>query len=307
MKLSVVIPAYNEAENILKVIPELQAVLQSLEAVSEFEIIVCDDHSSDNTFQVTKDFNQKNIKALRLSRRSGSHTAIRAGLQKATGDAVLCISADGQDNPSVLKEMMHKLKNGSHTVWAVRATREEPFLQKYAAQLFYKLFTSLFNQPLPSVDLSNADFFLIDRKVVNGLNTCHERHTALLGLLLHMGFNHDYVVYERRKRISGKSKWNFKSKWKIMIDSFIAFSGFPIKLIFYIGILTTLIGLINAVFYLAYSYLEYPSPGWSVNLIATLLTSGVQMIMIGGIGEYLYRTLDESRKRPLFFLEDETA
>jgi glycosyltransferase involved in cell wall biosynthesis len=305
MFLSVVIPAYNEAPNIPRITRELENNIREIAGISGYEIIICDDHSTDGTFEAVKKLNKPEIKSIRLSRRSGSHAAIRAGLTVARGDAVLCISADGQDDPSVLPKMIEKIRQGKNIVWGVRKSRNEPFLNKQFALLFYKLL-SMFVANENRIDLANADFYLLDRKVVNAINMCPERNTSLFGLIAWIGFDQDEVIYERRERMSGQSKWSFNSKLRLALDWIMAFSGLPLKLISLMGIGFAGLGFAYAVFIIIYTLLGYATPGWAETAVLILVIGGIQMTMIGVIGEYLWRTLDESRSRPLFFIEKTT-
>lgn len=307
MKLSVVIPAYNEAENIRTVIEELRQTISKCVHVHATEIIVVDDHSSDQTFAEVSAIGGGNVRCIRLSRRSGAHTALRAGIAAASGDAVLCISADGQDNPSILNQMIEKLHADAHTIWAVRESRDERWLDKMAARLFYMILRMFMDDETNNIDLSNADFYLLSRKTVNAINACPERVTSLFGLIVWLGFKQDSVTYARRKRIAGKTKWTFRSRLRLAKDWVIAFSGIPLKLITYLGISIALLGFVYAIYIFICALMKLTTPGWAESILITLFSSGVLLIMMGLIGEYLWRTLEESRKRPLYFIEDETT
>jgi polyisoprenyl-phosphate glycosyltransferase len=306
MMLSVIIPAYNESANIGRVIQELMECISGCSDISSHEIIVVDDHSTDNTFAIVSALPRPNIHCLRLSRRSGSHTSLRAGLKRAKGELALCISADGQDNPQVLREMIAKIRSGDHTVWALRTSRDEPFTSRVFSSLFYKMLKWFTAQKENRINLANADFYLLSRKVINAVNACEEKNTSLFGLIIWLGFKQSFVTYERRDRISGRSKWNFKSRIRLAQDWIISFSGVPLKLITYIGIFASLLGFLYAIFLFFYSILGYAKPGWAEAVILALISDGIRMIMLGVIGEYLWRTLDETRKRPLYFIEEET-
>lgn len=306
MRLSIVIPAYNESLNVSRIIDDLSFSIDSVSnELSDYEIIFCDDHSSDGTLEKVTELNNPKIKCIRLSRRSGSHVAIRAGLSVANGDVVLCISADGQDDPSVLREMIKKIKEGKQVVWGVRTNRDEPFLNKLFAVWFYKLL-SLFVANENNIDLANADFYLLDRRVVDALNSCPERNTSLFGLIAWIGFKQDEVVYQRKERAIGKSKWTFNSKMKLALDWIIAFSGLPLKFISVLGLIIASLGFLYAIFIITFAMLGNSIPGWASTTTIILFLGGVQMLMIGVVGEYLWRTLDESRKRPIFFIEETT-
>lgn len=309
MKLSIVIPALNEAENILETLAELRAAIaESGGIVETHEIIVVDDHSADNTFSTVAGLNSPGLRAIRLSRQSGSHLAIRAGLAEATGDGVLCLSADGQDDPRLLRQMLACWQGGDSIVWALRKGREnEPVSQRLFAGLFYRLLTWFGSAPA-GIDLSRADFYLLDRKVVAAINACPERNTSLFGLVAWLGFRQGWVEYDRKKRRAGASGWNFHSRLRLATDWIIAFSGVPLKLMTISGFLIAGLGFLYALLVITRSIL-FGSPllGWSSVMTAILLLGGGQMMMLGIIGEYLWRTLDESRNRPAYFIERDSS
>jgi polyisoprenyl-phosphate glycosyltransferase len=301
--ISVIVPALNESANIRPLIDKL--ILQFQQPC---EIIIVDDHSSDDTYEQVEQLNLPNVYAIRLSRRSGSHVALRAGLLQATGDAVLCISADGQDNPAVINQMLSKWTAGQQIVWALREKREnEAFMQKYFSLAFYSLLRMLVVEQARNIDLARADFYLLDRLVVDSINSCPERNSSLFGLIAWMGFRQDYVEYERLERLSGKSKWNFRSRLRLAKDWIIAFSGLPLKMMTWIGFSVAVLGLLYAGFIFNRALTGYPVQGWASLMILVLVLGGFQMTMAGITGEYLWRTLDETRNRPLFFVEKNSA
>lgn len=302
--LSIVIPAYNEKENILKIIGELKENISNCKTVESYEIIVIDDHSDDNTFDIVKQLLDNNIKVIRLSRRSGSHTALRVGLKYARGKMVLCISADSQDDPSVLRQMIAKMDEGSQIIWAVRNDRKEPFFQKLFASLFYKLLLAVSRQMKSEINLANADFYLLSRKVVDAINACKEKNTSLFGLVIWLGFKQDFVAYERRERYSGKSKFSFRSRFRLAKDWIIAFSGLPLKVISVIGLIIAFLGILYAIVILILALTNRTIPGWAEITILILIIGGLQTTMLGIMGEYLWRNIDESRNRPLYFIEE---
>ncbi len=305
MFLSVVIPAYNEAENVQLTIEEIKKKIEQEPAISNYEIIVIDDHSSDSTYDSVVKIGSSRVSCYRLSRRSGSHIALRAGLNFSVGDAVLCISADGQDTPDVIGNMAKKILDKKDTVWALRNHREESILARIYTMIFYKLLTNLTDRSIQKIDLERADFFMLNRKVVDSINSCKETNSSLFGLIIWLGFKQDFVEYERRPRRKGGSKWNFKSKMKLAKDWIIAFSGVPLKLITYFGFIIALIGFLYAVVIIILALNGYIKPGWAETLIIVLIIGGIQMIMLGIVGEYIWRNMDEARKRPLYFIEEE--
>jgi dolichol-phosphate mannosyltransferase len=307
VNLSVVIPAYNEADNIKNSLEELLKVIGGIPDIGDVKVVVVDDHSSDNTFNVISQMNDLRVQCLRLSRRSGSHVAIRAGLVEAVGDTVLCISADGQDDPVVLEEMIEKWRRGAKTVWALRKDREnESWYYRKASNMFYFLVHILGGDRGNVIDQSRADFFLLDRAVVSAINSCVEVNFHLFGILGWLGFAQDTVEYNRRDRRYGKSKWSVRKKVFMAKEWITAFTGMPLKLMTFIGFCFAFSGFLYAVYLMIFYFTENPAPGWSSIMVAILVIGGVQMIMLGIIGEYLWRNLEEVRRRPLYFIEKKT-
>lgn len=306
MKLSVVIPAYNEASNIARTIRDISEALARSDE-KEYDVVVVDDHSDDDTFGVVRGMGEPRINCVRLSRRSGSHAAVRAGLRVARGDAVLCMAADGQDDAGAAVEMAKKWRSGVQVVWALRKDRKtEHWHVRKFAQLFYSLLSLVGESQETGIDFSRADFFLLDRAVVDALNACSEKNTSLFGLIGWLGFRSDFVEYDRKPRATGRTKWNFKSRVRLAKDWIIAFSGLPLKMMSAVGFCIAIAGFLYGVYLIINSVVGSPIAGWSSIMVATLIIGGVQMMMLGIIGEYLWRNLDESRKRPLYFVEATT-
>lgn len=308
MNLSIVIPAYNEAENIKLTIQELISAVNEIPEVEKFDIIVIDDHSIDNTFKVVESIDNSRIRCLRLSRRSGSHIAIRAGMKAANGDVVLCVSADGQDNPAGLREMLEKWLQGVHVVWALRKDRKcEPWYIRRPAKLFYKILILLGGAGRSNIDLSMAGFCMLDKVVVDALNKCAERNSSIFGLIAWLGFSQDFVLYQRRPRRSGRSKWCFTDNLRLAKDWIVGFSGLPLTLIFIFGALMIGTGLFSAMWIVSKVILGKSISNSILVIIALLVFSGIQMMMLGVLGEYIWNNLEEARHRPLYFIEKETA
>ena len=179
---------------------------------------------------------------------------------------------------------------------------------KCIAGFFYWLLKSFATTNATDIDLNRADFFLLDRKVVDAVNKYSESNTSFMGLLCHLGFKHEQVDYERRSRLHGESKWNFNSRLKLAMDWLIAFSGAPLKLLTVAGISISLLAFLYGLF-LVISYFASGSPvqGWTSLTVLITFLAGLQLFGLGLIGEYLGRTLDESRKRPLYFIEQNTT
>lgn len=303
--ISILIPTYNESTIIIGTIQQIQNAISKTDFSDNYEIIVIDDHSSDFTFEKICDLQNTKIKVMRLSKRNGSHHALRAGMHHSTGEAVICLSADGQDDPKVIPQMIEKWKKDYQVVWAYRknfSRSDESFLNKVTALLFYRILSLL--TPSSPIDLSRADFFLADQKVVQYVNACQEQHTSLWGLISWSGFNQSFVEYVRKPRIDGESKWNFLSRWNLAKDWIIAFSGMPLRCITWLGFFIGLLGFLYA-FFIMVRHFEYGESvaGWSSLMVVVLVLGGINMFLLGMIGEYLWRNLNETRHRPLYFIE----
>lgn len=303
--LTVVIPALNEQDTIRPIVDRIIRVTSGIRSLRRTEIIVIDDHSSDATFEIVREMGKTNSKVacLRLSRRSGSFNAIRAGIAWCSGDAVVCLSADGQDPPELLPEMVARWIGGSQVVWATRRSREtEPLRVRFFAQAFYRVLKLVSDSVDRRVDLSRADFFLIDRKVADAVNSCSERNTSLFGLLAWMGFHQEEIEYDRPERTVGTSRWNFRMRFRFASDWIVAFSGLPLRLMTWLGGLVAFGGLLLMGFVLYVAFTE-DVQGWASIMSVVVTLGGCQMIMLGIIGEYLWRNLDEARNRPNYFIE----
>jgi len=303
MKLSIIIPAYNEEHNIVHVIDEVISTLSEINGINGFEIIVVDDHSSDSTYSIVEKLNLKNVLIARLSKRSGSHDAIRAGLSICNGDAAFCITADGQDDPKVLIDMVPLLCEDYEVVWAHRKIAPS-FHLNILRLVFYFLLKILTKKT--AVDLSTADYFLIGKKMIDSINRCTETNTSLYGLINWIGFNQINLSYNRRERKVGKSKWNLISRLKLASDWIVSFSGIPLRIITILGLVTAFIGLLYSLYIMILGFLELTSPGWAETVIITLFLGGIQLTMLGVTGEYIWRNLEESRRRPLFIIEKQS-
>ena len=308
MNLSVIIPAYNEADNIKATVEELLKAIDRISDIGDVKVVVVDDHSSDNTYDIVRNMKNPRVMCLRLSRRSGSHAALRAGFIESDGDYVMCLSADGQDDPNCLNQMLLKLCSGCNIVWALRKNRnKESLIIKLFAKTFYKILLRLIGSEQSGIDLSRADFYILDRHVLDAIKSCSERNTSLFGLISWLGFKQEFVEYERRERMSGLSKWSFRSRLRLAKDWVIAFSGLPLKLMTVMGFFVAFMGFLYALYLIFNFFLIHPLSGWSSLMVVILVLGGLQMVMFGIVGEYLWRNLDESRKRPLYFIEKSTC
>jgi dolichol-phosphate mannosyltransferase len=299
VKLSVLTPAFNEAANLRNLYQQLAPALDAL--TLDWEWIVVDDHSRDTTFEVLTDLATRDarVRGVRLSRNAGSHTAISCGLHLASGDAAVIMAADLQDPPETLRAMIERWRAGAQVVWAVRRTRSgEPSHAGFAALYYWVMRHPVGLKEIPE---RGADFCLVDRVVVEALRQFPERNVNVLALITWMGFRQEQIEYDKRPRAAGQSGWTTARKVEMVVDSITSFSSFPIRLCLTAGMALIVVG---AVAVLAGLFL-LPSLGAGVLLLLGLVTAlaGVQLAALGVIGEYVWRALDESRRRPSFLIE----
>jgi glycosyltransferase involved in cell wall biosynthesis len=297
--ISITIPSYNEEDNLPALYDRLKHVTGSSE--DTFEFIFVDDGSTDSSFQILEELSKKDsrVKVIRFSRNFGSHAACLAGLQQSRGDACTFLSADLQDPPEVLQTLINEWKKGYEVVIGVREW------EKVSARLFPKLYYKMVRQfALKNMPEGGTDVFLVDRKVVDAITSIQEKNTSIFGLILWSGFNQTLVQYKKGLRQKGVSKWTFGKKIKLFIDTFVSFSYFPLRMISVIGILFAILGFIYA-FIIIFNRLFFSVPveGWASLMVVLLVVSGAQLIMLGILGEYLWRNFDETRKRPLFIID----
>jgi len=303
IRLSIIIPVYFNEGNIPHLYGKLKETILDNKNI-DYEVIFVDDGSKDNSYNELRKLRDKNdkIKLIKLSRNFGSHTAILAGLSNCTGDCATVISADLQDPPTIILEMIEKYKEGNKVVLSVRTDREESKVQKFFSNSYYKLMKKY---ALPNMPEGGFDCFLIDKKVIEVITSMKEKNSTLMGQILWCGFKTDSIYYVRREREIGKSRWTLAKKIKLFIDSFMAFSYTPIRLMSGLGFTISSLGFLYGIYiFLNKMFNDIPIEGWSSLMIVLLLLSGIQMIILGVIGEYLWRSFDESRKRPTFIIEE---
>lgn len=304
-EISLVIPAYNEADNV----PELRRRVTALfdqHPDRRFELVIVDDHSKDETGKRVKAWADEDgrIKYVRLSRNSGSHTALYAGMSECRGKAAVFLAADLQDPPAVIPRMLNQWKEGNDVVWAVRAAR---LGEKKSTTLFSAVYHFVMKRwVLPEMPATGADFFLIDRKVIDAYLTVEERNADFINMVLWMGFKQSFIPYVKEARASGTSKWTFAKKLKLFVDSIVSFSFAPIRLMSAVGALFAFGGFAYAGVVIVGRLfgLVLANTGFAATMTAILVGQGMIMLMLGVMGEYLWRALDEARRRPRFFVEE---
>lgn len=303
---SIVVPIYFNEENIPDTVPELLKLQQALPGY-QLELVFVDDGSGDGSLAALRAFQTRYpsvITVVKLTRNFGSMAAIQAGLLHARGACTGMITADLQDPPELFVEMVRHWERGVKAIFAVRKGREEGLLQRFFANSYYALLRKF---ALPNYPSGGFDFFVIDRQVLQDVNAIREKNTNLMSLIFWLGFQPVVLPYVRRARQKGSSRWTITKKIKLFIDSFVAFSYVPIRLLSAIGLFTALSAFAYAA-WVVYFWAVHgiPVKGYAPTVILIALTSGLQMLMLGILGEYLWRTLDETRRRPIFVIDEIT-
>ena len=303
--LSIVVPVYHNAASL----PDLLARLAALAARhpgDTFEFVCVDDGSKDDSFAVLTRLqkDEPRLRVVKLSRNFGSNAALLAGLSHAGGDAIATISADLQDPPETLDAMLVHWRGGKKVVLAAREGRDDPALHVFLAGVFYRLFRRF---AIPTMPKQGFDFFVIDRRVRDLLLQIQESNAYLMGLVLWLGFDPAVVPFHRQERAKryGTSMWTLGRKLKYFIDSFVAFSYGPIRAASLLGLLISVAGLGYALFIVvAHFAFDLKVQGWASLMVVLLIVSGAQLLVMGIIGEYLWRNLDETRRRPRFIVDE---
>lgn len=302
-KLSIVVPVYFNEMNLEDLYEDLHTKV--LVHLDSYELVFIDDGSTDRSFEIIKEFSIKdeNVKYLKLSRNFGSHAAILAGLTYSTGDCAVVKTADLQEPSEILIEMFEKWKNGNNVVLAIRKDRDEPLIQKIFSNLYYKIMK---NYVLKNMPEGGFDCFLVDRKVIEVLDLMDEKNTSIVGQILWVGFKSDSIYYVRQKREKGKSKWTLSKKIKLFIDSFLGFSYLPIRFISIFGFLFFILSILWAIYIIINKIFGGISiEGWTTLMVFNLFSSGIILLTLGILGEYIWRAFDASRNRPSYIVEDE--
>ncbi len=305
MKVSVIVPVYFNEGTIKSTCAKIHDVLLNHEFVDDYEIILIDDGSKDNSFNEmmsTKSETPDVIKIIKLTRNFGQISAMNSGYRYSTGDCVINISADLQDPPDLIGDMIDShIKGKIEVVIGSRLNREDGPYRKFTSMVFYNLMRSLTFQNMPK---GGFDFVLLSRRVVQYLLENNESNAFWQGKILWSGFSTKVIPYTRKDREIGISRWTLRKKIKYFLDGVFAYSYFPVRLMSILGLGTFLIGFVYAaVIGVNYLFGNVPFKGWAPLMILMLVLSGLQMLMLGIIGEYLWRTLDQVRGRPDYIVD----
>jgi dolichol-phosphate mannosyltransferase len=302
--LSVVIPAFNEEENLDALWARLTPVLDE---VGGGEVVIVDDGSSDATWSgITRlAAADPRVRGVRLSRNFGHQAALSAGMAHARGRTVCFMDADLQDPPELVVQLMERWREGHEVVYAIRRTRPEGLLKRTAYRTFYRLYRRLANIDVP---LDSGDFALLDRRVVDELLALPEHNRFLRGLRSWVGYRQVGVAYDRDARHAGEPKYTARQLFRLAFDGLLSFSAVPLRLASFLGILVAIAGgLYVGVAIFARLFLGGVPQGWTSIIAVVLAIGGIQLIVVGVLGEYVARIYDESKARPNFLVAETTA
>ena len=304
-KLSIIIPCYFNEKNIPVTAKELIENEKLFPAELTFEYILVDDGSGDGTLKeilaFKKDYPEKVI-AIKLAGNVGSYNAVVAGMEHATGDCTVVIAADLQDPPELMVKMYEYWKQGFKLVIGNRQDRQESASQKFLSNTFHWIMKKIALKNIPD---GGFDYVLFDKQIREKLLTMMEHNSNVFYLMTWMGYNYVNIPYNRKKREIGDTKWTIQKKIKLLIDSILSFSFFPIRAISVIGIILGIIAFLYGVYLIILRMLgNIEVEGWTALMVVLLFVSSFQMIGLGILGEYIWRGLDASRKRPLYVVDE---
>jgi len=301
--LSFVIPVYNEEKNLLQLYKTVQQVLHSELSGFSYELIFVDDGSHDNSWQLLQKLAHADacVRALQFTRNFGHQAALTAGYNVARGDAIITLDADMQDPPEIIVRMIKKWQESSMIVYARRVIRNDGFIKKLTARLFYRLLDTVSDVHMPR---NVGDFRLIDKQVLKVINACPERARYLRGMVAWTGFKCAFVDFDRPERFAGSTGYTWTKMLKLAFDGLTSFSLFPLKIAAFIGALVVITGSLMFA-YITFDTLffgkHYPLFKWLVT--ALYIFMGVQFFLLWLLGEYIGRMYDQTKGRPLYILQ----
>ena len=305
-KLTVVVPAFNESSGLLELHARLKPVLDRLDLTSD--ILFVDDGSSDDTWEIIRALHEKDprVAGLKLSRNFGKEHAMTAGLDRTDADAVVVIDADLQDPPELIPKFIDAWRQGYDVVYGTRASRAgESRLKRFTAAAFYRVMERLSSTHVPR---DTGDFRLMNRRAVAALGELRERQRFMKGLFAWVGFKQTSIVYERDARFAGTSKFNYWRLWNFAIEGITSFSGAPLKVATYIGVMTAMLSFLFGAFVLFKAiFFGDAVRGYPTLMLVILFLGGTQLIALGLIGEYLGRLYLEAKQRPLYLIDEYVA
>lgn len=302
-KISIIIPFYNEEQNIEKILDELLNFVNSKKDY-EFEVILMDNDSIDKSYEKLIQYKDKfnNFKYYKLARNFGYQSNIKAGYDISEGQAAIQLDADGEDDPQIISKFLEMWEKGFDVVYGIRVKRKENLILTLFRRIFYKILNKSANIDIPE---NAGDFRLVDRKVIDHLKNFKENNLYLRGLISYIGFKQIGIPYERRKRYSGKSKISLYRYFEMSLTAITSFTNKPLIFLFMFGIFIFILSLILIIFYLIIFFLgNVKTEGFTTLILIQLVFFGLQIFILGFFGVYLGYILDEIKNRPNYILDD---
>ncbi|MEN3185783.1 MAG: glycosyltransferase family 2 protein [Atribacterota bacterium] len=304
--VSIVIPVFDEEDVLSETYRRLTTVMEKIG--QSYELIFVNDGSQDGSRVILEELARKDqrVRVIHFSRNFGHQAAITAGMDYARGRAVIVIDADLQDPPEVIPEMLTKWREGYEVVYGKRIKREgETFFKRFTALLFYRLLQKMTNVDIP---LDTGDFRLLDRKVVEVMRLLREKNRFVRGLVSWIGFRQVALPYVREKRFAGETKYPLRKMLKLAWDGMTSFSDKPLKIASYVGFLLSLVSFVYLLVIIISKLLGKSTvPGWASLAVINLFFSGIILVILGVMGEYIGRIYDEAKGRPLYIVEKITG
>jgi len=303
-KITIIVPTYNERESIPRLCERIFKVIDSTQNYL-FEILFINDGSKDDSLEIIKILQKKDhrINYVNFSRNFGKEIAMLAGMDYATGDAVIFIDADLQDPPELIPELIKYWEEGYDDVYAKRKARKgETFFKKFTSKMYYRILQKLTNVPIQQ---DTGDFRLLDRRCVNALIKLRESQRSTKSMFSWIGYNKKEVLFDRDPRIAGRTKWNYKKLIDLAIDGITSFTTSPLRIATYISIPTFIVLFIYFIYVVAKTFIvNEPVQAYQAIILLILFFSGIQILLFGIIGEYLGRIFNETKNRPLYFVDE---
>lgn len=305
-KISVVIPMYYEEEVAHLCYDRVSTVLKSLSDKYEYEIIFVNDGSKDKTLKILKDIanNDKCVKVISFSRNFGHQAAVTAGIKYITGDAIVIMDADLQDPPELIPDMLKLWEEGNEVIYGKRKTRKgESAFKLLTAKMFYTFLNSMSEVEIPK---NTGDFRLVDRKVIDVINSLPEHNKFLRGLFSWVGFEQKAFLYDRPERKLGTTKYPFKKMFKLASDGILSFSTKPMKIVGGLGVISILFSISVLIYSLCSYFGQWNNltPGWTSIMVCITFFAGVQLLSLWVLSEYISRIYDESKGRPEYIIKE---
>lgn len=303
-KISIIIPAYNEEEALPALMERITKFADDTKDY-DFEFLFVNDGSKDRTIELIKEYREKDKRVcyVDFARNFGKETAMKAGIDYATGDAVVFLDADLQDPPEIITEMIKYWEEGYDDVYAQRKSRKgETWMKKFTSKMYYKILQDLTNVPIQK---DTGDFRLLDRRCVNALKVMNESQRNSKSMFSWIGYKKKAIFYDRDPRIAGKTKWNYSKLINLAIDGITSFTTSPLRISTFIAIPTFLVLFVYFIYVIAKSFIVHqPIQAFQATILLILFFSGIQIMLFGIVGEYLGRIFNETKNRPLYLVNE---